>query len=122
MIDNFQLITCLGTQRADPALAVDANCIIPLGLTPTPSATNLNYTYEIGGGTKRVPFVFDYNSVSVACSFQMTYTKEVTLRDTGVMSSGSWLLIDESTSEMVFESLDAAHEENYIVRISSVIT
>ena len=69
-----------------------------------------------------MPFIFDYSSVSVTCSFQMTYTKEVTLRDTGVMNSGAWLTIDESTSEMIFESVDAAHKENYIVKISSVIT
>ena len=69
-----------------------------------------------------MPFVFEYNSVSVTCSFQMTHTKEVTLRDTGVMHSGAWLTIDDSTSEMVFESVDAAHEENCIVKISSVIT
>ena len=69
-----------------------------------------------------MPFVFDYNSVSVTCSFQMTYTKEVTLRDTGVISTGAWLTIDESNSEMVFISVDATHEENYIVKISSVIT
>ena len=36
LIDNLEVSTCLGTQRADPALAVDANCIIPLGLSPTP--------------------------------------------------------------------------------------
>ena len=51
----------------------------------------------------------------------MTYTKEVTLRDTGVINSGAWLTIDQSTSEMVFESVDATHEENFIVKISTVI-
>ena len=57
-----------------------------------------------------MPFVFEYNSISETCSFQMTYTKEVTLTDTGLINYSAWLTIDDSTSEMVFESVDVAHE------------
>lgn len=73
-ITSFASTTCLGSHRDEPHLAVDSNCNAPSISSPAPHTTSPHYEYKIGGGTKRVPFVMEFTSLSTTCTFPKVYS------------------------------------------------